>query len=130
MVGLYPIVGDILHAGHLMAIKEAKRNCDYLIVALNTKPDGKNPVQSVFERFIQLRAVKYIDELIVYEGREDLELIASAYDYELRFIGEDYRGKIWDGKSQEQNRGIKSHYLSRKHNLSSTQVKNRIKEQK
>ena len=58
IVGFYPMAADILHVGHLLAIEEAKRNCDYLIVGLNCIPDGKNPVQSIYERYMQLRAVK------------------------------------------------------------------------
>jgi glycerol-3-phosphate cytidylyltransferase len=69
LIGFYPVVGDLLHAGHILALEEAKENCDYLIVGLNCSPDGKNPVQSIYERFIQLRAVKYIDEIIPYGGR-------------------------------------------------------------
>ena len=51
-IGFYPVVGDLLHAGHILALEEAKENCDYLIVGLNCAPDGKNPVQSIYERFI------------------------------------------------------------------------------
>ena len=69
LIGFYPVVGDLLHAGHILALEEAKENCDYLIVGLNCAPDGKNPVQSIYERFIQLRAVKYVDEIIPYGGR-------------------------------------------------------------
>ena len=87
------MAADILHAGHMLAIEEAKQNCDYLIVALNCVPDGKLPVQSIYERFMQLRAVKWIDEIIPYQGKKDLELIASTLDYNIRFVGEDYIGK-------------------------------------
>ena len=60
-IGLYPLVGDLLHPGHILAMQEAKSNCDYLIVALNCTPDGKRPIQSIYERYIQLSAIKYID---------------------------------------------------------------------
>ncbi len=126
-VGLYPMAADILHAGHMLAIEEAKQNCDYLIVALNCVPDGKLPVQSIYERFMQLRAVKWIDEIIPYQGKKDLELIASTLDYSIRFVGEDYIGKTWDGKEIEQELAKKIHYLKRKHSLSSTELKNRLK---
>ena len=67
-VGLFPMVADVLHAGHILAIKEAKENCDYLIVALYCKPKRKpDIVQSIFERYTQLSAVKYVDEVIPYE---------------------------------------------------------------
>lgn len=81
IVGFYPMVGDLLHAGHIIAIEEAKANCDYLIVGLNCAPDGKAPIQSIYERFMQLRAVKYIDEIIPYAGKADLELLAASLPY-------------------------------------------------
>lgn len=126
IVGFYPMAADILHVGHLLAIEEAKRNCDYLIVGLNCTPDGKNPVQSIYERYMQLRAVKWIDEIIPYQGREDLERLASSLQYDVRFLGEDYRGREWDGKNAEQMLNKKTYFLSRKHNFSSTELKNRI----
>lgn len=127
IIGFYPLVGDVLHAGHILAIKEAKLNCDYLVVGLNCIPNGKNPVQTIYERFIQLQAVKYVDEIIPYGGREDLELFASSYHYDIRFLGEDYVNKDWDGKDVELKLGIKHHFLSRKHSMSSTNLKARIK---
>ena len=126
IVGFYPMAADILHVGHLLAIEEAKRNCDYLIVGLNCTPDGKNPVQSIYERYMQLRAVKWIDEIIPYQGRKDLERLASSLQYDVRFLGEDYRGREWDGKNAEQMLNKKTYFLSRKHSFSSTELKNRI----
>ena len=126
IIGFYPMAADILHAGHIVALEEAKSHCDYLIVGLNCIPDGKNPIQSIYERFIQLRAVKWIDEIIPYQGRKDLELLASSLNYDIRFIGEDYYNKDWDGKDIEQKLNKKFYYLNRKHSLSSTELKNRI----
>lgn len=124
--GLFPMAADILHTGHLLALKEAKEHCDYLIVALNCKPDGKRPIQSVYERFIQLQAVKYIDEIIVYEGKTDLELVCSSLDYQIRFLGSDYKNKDWDGKEIETKLQKKTYFIQRNHSLSSTNLKNRI----
>ena len=126
IIGFYPMAADILHAGHIVALEEAKSHCDYLIVGLNCIPDGKNPIQSIFERFMQLRAVKWIDEIIPYQGRKDLELLASSLNYDIRFVGEDYYNKDWDGKDIEQKLNKKFYYLNRKHSLSSTELKNRI----
>ena len=125
-IGFYPMVADILHAGHVIAIQEAKENCDYLIVGLNCKPGHKNPIQSVYERFVQLRAVKFIDEIIPYEGAKDLELLASSLNYQVRFLGEDYINKDWDGKEVEKRLNKEIHFLRRKHNLSSTDLKERL----
>ena len=126
-IGLFPMCADVLHAGHILAIKEAKQNCDYLIVALNCKPEGKQPIQSIYERYTQLCGVKWIDEIIPYEGKKDLELIVATIGYDIRFVGMDYLGKSWDGKDLEQTLGKEVHYLSRIHELSSTELKQRIK---
>lgn len=125
-IGLFPMCADILHAGHILALEEAKKNCDHLIVALNTHPDGKNPVQSVAERFLQLRAVKFVDEVIPYQGRADMEILASALDYDVRYLGSDYMDKEWDGKEQEIKRGIEPYFVKRLHGLSSSELKLRI----
>ena len=125
-IGFYPMAADILHAGHMIALEEAKNNCDYLIVGLNCKPDGKNPIQSVYERFMQLRAVKFIDEIIPYEGKSDLELLASSLDYDIRFVGEDYLNKEWDGKQIEKNLSKEVYFLRRKHSMSSSSLKERL----
>ena len=117
---------DILHTGHILALQEAKEHCDYLIVALNTNPEGKNPVQSVFERYIQLSAVKYIDQIIPYQGQKDLELLAKSLNYNIRFLGSDYIYEDWDGKTQEQLRGIEPFFISRRHDMSSTSLKARL----
>ena len=118
---------DILHAGHVLALEEAKKNCDHLIVALNTHPDGKCPVQSVFERYTQLLAVKYVDDVIPYQGRKDMEILAAVLDYDVRFLGADYTGKDWDGKEQETIRGIAPYFIKRLHGLSSSELKDRVK---
>ena len=125
-IGLFPMCADILHAGHIFALEEAKKNCDYLIVALNTHPDGKSPVQSVFERYTQLLAVEYVDEVIPYQGRADMEILASVLDYDVRFLGYDYIDKDWDGKEQEEKRGVPYYFIKRDHKLSSTEIKTRI----
>lgn len=117
---------DILHAGHILALEEAKKNCDHLIVALNTHPDGKKPVQSVLERYIQLCAVKYVDEVIPYQGRADMEILASVLEYDIRFLGSDYLDKDWDGKEQEINRGVAWYFIDRDHGFSSSELKERI----
>ena len=126
-IGLYPICGDVIHAGHILAIEEAAKHCDWLVVALNCKPDGKEPIQSIYERYIQLRGLKHVDEIICYEGKSDMELLCRSFDYDIRFVGEDYRGREWDGKYTELLDGKEIHYLKRRHKLSSTELKERIR---
>lgn len=126
-IGLFPMCADILHAGHIAALREAKEHCDFLIVALNTKPDNKTPVESVYERWSKLSELKSVDLIIPYEGRKDLELLATTYNYNIRFLGEDYRDKDWDGKDQEEARGIWRYFIKREsHGISSSQLKDRI----
>lgn len=126
VMGFFPMCADVLHAGHCLAIEEAKRHCDYLIVGLNCKPDGKNPVQSVFERYIQLKANKNIDEIIPYEGAADLSMMVGALRYDVRFLGDDYIGKDWDGKEIEAILDIPPYFIVRC-GYSSTDLKERIR---
>lgn len=125
-IGLYPIVGDCLHAGHFLAMKEASEHCDYLIAAINVQPESKQPIQSIFERYIQLSGVKYVDEVIPYQGKEDLELLCSAIPHDIRFVGSDYIGKDFDGKQIEEDLDVHIYYLSRNHSMSSANLKERI----
>ena len=127
-IGLFPMCGDLLHAGHIAALREAKEHCDYLIVGLNTHPDGKTPTESVYERYIKLVELRCVDEVIPYQGRKDMELIASTLNYQVRFLGSDYFTKDWDGKAQEDARGIPPYFLKRElHGLSTSELKQRIK---
>ena len=87
---------DLFHAGHIMMLKEARTQCDYLIVGLQTDPtidrprEKNKPVQSVFERYEQLKACKYIDEILVYETEDDLLNILLSYPINVRILGEEY----------------------------------------
>ena len=103
IVGFTCSTFDLLHAGHIVMLKEAKDNCDYLIVGLQTDPsidrqDKNQPVQSVYERYIQLRAVKYIDEIIPYDTEQSLLDLLEATQIQLRFVGEDWTDKHFTGK--------------------------------
>lgn len=122
---------DLLHAGHILMLAEAKTVCDHLIVALQTdptidRPNVKNkPVQSVVERYVQLSAVKFVDEIIVYETEKDLEDLLMFLPITIRFIGEEYEGKDFTGKQICEERGIKIWYNSRKHRFSSSELRQR-----
>lgn len=131
-VGVFCMAGDLLHSGHISALREAKANCDYLIACLNCCPtngrkDKNKPIQSVFERFNQLSAVKYVDEVMVYEDDCDLLKLLGSIQYDVRFLGSDYKEQLHVGKMMEKLRGIKPYYIERSyHNLSSTELRNRI----
>lgn len=133
VVGVFPMAADLLHAGHVYALELAKRHCDYLIVVLNcapnkNRPEKRAPVQSIFERFWQVRAVKWVDEIIPYEGEEDLITCLAILKYDLRFLGSDYKNKEWTGKAMEAERGIKPVFAEREWNArSSTELIERIK---
>ena len=127
VVGLFPMCADVLHTGHIAALKEARAHCDFLILALNTHPDGKCPVESVYERWTKVHELRCVDMVVPYQGRKDMELLAATLQYHVRFLGDDYKDKDWDGKAQEAARGILPFFMNRsQHNLSSTALKQRI----
>ncbi len=119
---------DLFHAGHIMMLKEAKSVCDYLIVGLQTdptidRPEKNKPVQSVVERFIQLEACKYVDEVVVYATEKDLLDILYSYPINVRIVGEEYRDKDFTGKDLEY---IEMYYNARKHSFSTTELRGRV----
>lgn len=122
---------DLLHAGHILMLAEAKSICDYLIVGVQSdptidRPETKNkPVQSIVERYVQLSAVKFIDEIIVYDTEKDLEDLLMFLPITLRIIGEEYRDKPFTGKNICEDRGIKIFYNSRTHRFSSSELRQR-----
>ena len=122
-VGLFPMVADVLHAGHVIAIGEAKAHCDYLIIALHCNPLYKNPVQTVYERYMQLRAVKWVDEIIPYSNKADVENLLQSLNYDIYFLGEDYRGKEFECCDILEKLNKEVYYLSRKHTMSSSSLK-------
>ena len=121
---------DLFHAGHIMMLKEAKAQCDYLIVGLQTdptidRPDTKNqPVQSLFERFVQLSACKYVDEIIPYSTEKELMDILLSYPINVRIIGEEYKDKHFTGRELD----VEIYFNSRKHSFSTTSLRQRVQE--
>tara|TARA_X000001036_G_C20601620_1_gene775163 strand:- start:8 stop:400 length:393 start_codon:yes stop_codon:yes gene_type:complete len=127
MIGFTCGAFDLLHAGHIVMLEEAKSKCDKLIVGLQTdpsidRPEKNKPVQSVYERFIQLSAVKYIDQIIPYDTEESLMDLLQSHHIDIRFIGEDYREKKFTGSELP----IDIEYTSRKHSFSSSNLRERI----
>lgn len=118
---------DLFHAGHVMMLKEAKNHCDYLIVGLQTDPtidrEWKNsPIQSVFERYVQLVACKYVDEIIPYATEKELMDILTSYPIDVRIIGEEYRDKQFTGH----NLNMEIYFNSRQHSFSTTELHQRV----
>jgi glycerol-3-phosphate cytidylyltransferase len=122
---------DLLHAGHILMLAECKNICDYLIVGVQSdptidRPGVKNkPVQSVVERYVQLSAVKFIDQIIVYDTEKDLEDLLMFLPIGVRIIGEEYKDKEFTGKQICEDRGIKIWYNSRSHRFSSSELRQR-----
>lgn len=121
---------DLCHAGHVLAFKECKNHCDYLIVGLQTdpsidRPQKNKPIQSLEERKIQLEAIKYIDEIVVYETEEDLYnvLKENKLNIDVRLLGEDWKGKHFTGD----NLPIEIVFTPRTHNYSTSELRERIK---
>lgn len=125
---------DLLHAGHITMLEEAKRQCDYLIVGLQSdptidRPDTKNkPVQTLIERQIQLSAVKYVDEVIVYNTEQDLEDLLLTLPITVRILGEEYRDTEFTGKKICEKRNIDLYFNKRDHSFSSTSLRARVVE--
>jgi glycerol-3-phosphate cytidylyltransferase len=123
---------DLLHTGHILMLEECKQQCDYLIVGLQTdptidRPETKNkPSQSIVERQIQLAAVKFVDDIIIYETEKDLLDILSIYPINMRFVGEEYRNKDFTGKDYCLDNDIELIYNSRKHRFSTTELRKRM----
>lgn len=119
---------DLFHAGHIMMLKEARRQCDHLIVGLQSdptidRPETKNkPVQSMFERFVQLDACKFVDEVIPYSTEKELLDILLSYPISVRIIGEEYEDKEFTGKQLP----IEIYYNKRRHSFSTTELRQRV----
>ena len=122
---------DLLHAGHIIMLEEAKTKCDYLIVGLQNdpsvdRPSTKNkPVQTLVERYIQLKAVKYVDEIIVYNTEQDLRDLLMLLPIDIRFVGEEYKDKDLTGRDICEKRNIEICYNKRDHNFSTSELRNR-----
>lgn len=125
---------DLLHAGHIAMLAEAKNHCDYLIAGLQTdptidRPDTKNkPIQSIVERQIQLAATRYVDEIVVYETEKDLEDILLTLPINVRILGVEYADKEFTGKKICQSRNIELVFNGRDHSFSSSSLRKRVAE--
>lgn len=125
---------DLLHAGHIAMLSEAKNHCDYLIAGLQTDPTidrgtSKNkPVQSIVERQIQLAACRFVDEVVVYETERDLIDLLLILPIDMRILGEEYREQTFTGELECVDLGIEIVYNSRNHSFSSSSLRKRVSE--
>ena len=123
---------DLFHAGHVKMLEEAKQHCDYLIVALQTdptidRPEKNKPIQSVVERYVQVNACKWVDEIVPYTTEQDLKDIFMSFNLDCRIIGDEYETIDFTAKDICLKRGIKVIYNSRDHDWSSSELRKRIK---
>ena len=123
---------DMLHAGHIAMLAEAKNHCDYLIAGLQTdptidRPDTKNhPVQSIVERQIQLAACRYVDEVVVYQTEQDLVDLLLILPVDIRVLGVEYQFEEFTGKEECIMRGIEPIFNRRDHSFSSSGLRSRV----
>ena len=122
---------DLLHAGHIVMPEESKKHCDYLIVGLQTdpsidRPKKNKPIQSIVERYIQLKAVKYIDEIIVYTTEKDLLDLLLILPINVRILGEEYKNDDFTGREICVQKGIEIIYNKRQHSFSTSELRDRV----
>jgi glycerol-3-phosphate cytidylyltransferase len=130
-VGITFSAFDLLHAGHIKMLEEAKRNCDYLICGLQTdptidRPEKNKPVQTVVERYIQLKACKHVDEIVPYATEQDLEDILRAFKIDVRIVGEEYKEVNFTGRPFCEENGIELYFNKRNHRFSSSGLRKEV----
>jgi glycerol-3-phosphate cytidylyltransferase len=131
-VGIIASCFDLFHAGHVLMLMEAKDECDRLVVALQSdptidRPEKNKPIQALSERYIQLEACKYVDQIVPYDTEADLYNLLAGYEWDVRFLGMDYFNRTdFTGSDLD----IPIHYCSRKHDYSSSNLRDRIKKAK
>jgi glycerol-3-phosphate cytidylyltransferase len=124
---------DMLHAGHIAMLSEARNHCDYLIAGLQNnaswdRPEKNAPIQSIVERQIQLAATRYVDEIVVYNTEKDLEDILLTLPLDVRILGVEYRDKEFTGRDICVSRDIELIYNKRDHSFSSSSLRKRVVE--
>jgi len=129
-IGITCSTFDLFHAGHIKMLEDAKSQCEYLIVALQVdptidRPEKNKPIQSVVERYIQVDACQYVDQIVPYVTEKDLEDIFASFDLDVRIIGVEYKDAPFTGKNICNKRNIEIYYNSRDHRFSSSDLRRR-----
>lgn len=130
-IGFTASTFDLLHAGHIQMLREAKNQCDYLIVGLQLdptidRPEKNKPIQTIVERHVQLSAVKYVDEIIPYSTEEDLIDLLTMCAIHVRILGVEYKEKDFTGKDICRSRGIELYFNQRDHRFSTSDLRRRV----
>jgi glycerol-3-phosphate cytidylyltransferase len=125
---------DLLHPGHLFTLRECRRRCDYLTIGLQVDPsnerkDKNKPIETIFERYMQLKSCKFVDAIVPYETEQDVLNMLATLNIDIRFNGEDHANKEFPSVRDELcgKLGIEIKYIARNHSWSSTELRNRIK---
>lgn len=124
---------DLFHAGHVKMLEDAKKQCDFLICGLQTdptldRPEKNKPVQSLVERYIQLKACSYVDKIVPYVTEQDLEDILQSYEVHVRILGEEYKETNFTGRGYCEAKGIAFYFNSRDHRFSSSVLRKIVAE--
>ena len=127
-VGITFSAFDLLHAGHVKMLEEAKQQCDYLIVGLQTdptldRPEKNKPTQSVVERYIQLKGCKFVNEIVPYATEQDLEDILKSFHIDVRIVGDEYENKDFTARKYCEQKGITLYFNKREHRFSSSSLR-------
>ena len=130
-IGFTASAFDLLHAGHVLMLEDAKKQCDYLIVGLQTDPsqdrkEKSKPAQTVIERYLQLRACKFVDEIIPYSTEQDLEDLLAGMHIDIRILGVEYRDNGFTGSEICKTRDIEIYFNERDHRFSSSGLRQHI----
>lgn len=131
MIGFTCGAFDLFHAGHNILLRDCRTQCDKLVVGLHTdptidRPSKNKPIQSIYERYIQLQNCKWVDEIIPYDSEKDLLNLLSTVKIDVRFLGEDYLGTNFTGASLCEQLNINVVFLKRRHDYSSSELRDRI----
>ncbi|MBB1194682.1 glycerol-3-phosphate cytidylyltransferase [Flavobacterium sp. SOK18b] len=130
-VGITFSAFDLFHAGHVKMLEESKRQCNYLIVGLQTdptldRPEKNRPVQTVVERYIQLKGCKFVDEIVPYATEEDLEDILRSFKIDVRIIGDEYKEENFTGRAYCEEKEIELYFNKRNHRFSSSALREEV----
>lgn len=131
MIGFTCGAFDLFHAGHNVLLRDCKLHCDKLLVGLHTdptidRPKKNKPIQTIYERYVQLKNCKWVDDVIPYDTEADLLNLIATTPINIRFLGEDYLGANVTGRELCEQLGVKTIYLKRRHNFSSSELRERI----